>query len=873
MHARRRGAFIIAAIAASVVLGGSRVCAAPGPVQGFDVSGTYAVNAATCWDQGAPGTVAPERVSGAIVCGAGSSESHAPLGLGAGVRSFDYVDVPQGNRLSTVARFIPGGAGEFTTDASLAVCGTPVPGSCGAGSSTTGARTGETDILCSGPAYDVLATSRVGSPGAWPDDPGDGDGFVGFPLTRSADGGLTGAPGGANAYTNALAPFPPSFSFVSLDRAVLGNIYLGGATSFLLPNTPLQLYTAQSPYHPGLRVSVEMVGGDPAHPPTNDYLCFDTPQSSITSIEYRVPPTVSGLFPMWVAFTSDADLVNGAVDRILDLQCVGVGTASAGAGGSDIGASDFDDDCLAQPIDANDADPDQDADGVPDGIEYFSGSNINAADADADGASDYDELFQYTDPNSPDSDGDGSLDRQDSAADENIATLLVDDTIADDNCPAIANPDQLNTDSAASYHGGNVAWNNTNYGAVAPGPAQPSLITSWASSALMVLGSTATITTSSAHNLAVGQTIEVSGVTGVSGGTAAQNQSYRNAVNGVFTVKSPAATTFSVTLLSAPAPGAAAGTVIIRPASGDATNPDADRFGDACDRDDDNDELPDVAEGNVTIVPWAGLGTTSCVGDGTGAVTAIPLNTLNGDSDQDMVLDGVECRQGSRPDVASKAIASCGTAPIDADGCATPRAPGVGEDADGDGLYASGLSGANAIAEAFYRTTNISRHDATEVTDIDADGLAGAADRDADADWNMLGLPGSPSTSSVLKDGFEARFYGTRPSNPDTDGDGCDDAREIVDFNGDRIINSGDAGAFDARLVRTGEGMDNGKGGDAVANDGQLNPNAVNFDVVPDGVLNSGEQGVIGSIIGRGGGCENIRQQALLPGGATKLPF
>lgn len=862
--------------------------AAPGPVQGFDSTGAFTVNAGTCWDDGTglgqhPSSTGDVTLGGQVICGPNTSETHVGLGTGVAVRSFTYIQLPQGNRLTLPITFTPSAAGEFGTDATKAVCGTPVAGDCGAGSSITGAVTAHTDLLCSGPAYDVLASAKSGVPAGWPDDPSDGTGWTGFDFTRTADNGLTGVPGGSNAYVNQIKPFPASFPFVSLDTAILTKLFLGGGgAGFPIPNTPLQLYTGTSIYRAGLNVSVALLGGNPQNPPTNDYLCLDSPQNSETNTEYVTPPTTSGLYPRWVIFTSAADFVNGAVNRIVDLQCVGVGTVTSGPGATDVGATDVDDDCLTPAGgDTNDANPDQDGDGLPDGIEANAGSSMTVADADADGANDYEEMFSFTNPTVADTDGDGSLDKQDSGADETVGTLVVDDTIADDNCPAIANADQLNTDSAPSYHGGNAAWNNKNAGTTvaAPpgGPPATTLVSTWASATISVTGTTATVTTSSAHGLFANQQVEISGVTGM-GGTAAQNNSFRNAVNGVRSAGAPTATTFTFAIpaLSPPSPtpvlaGAVTGTIIIRPATGDVTNPDQDRLGDACDTDDDNDNITDVAEGNVTYKqPWTGAGATSCVGDGSGVAGLIALNTLNGDSDQDMVLDGIECQQGARPDVASTAAPyNCLPA---SNGCAQPKAATAGEDPDADALYGSGIVGGNLSSENFYHTGNINQNNKTQVTDIDGDGAAGVADKDSDADWNIAALPGVPSALVGLQDGTEVRFYGTEPSNGDTDTDGCDDGREAADINGDRTVNPGDQATVANRLA-TIASLDNGKAGDPTASDGQVNPYGINFDQNKDKSINPGDQALVSFYVGKGGACQTTRQQGLSIAGATKLPF
>lgn len=234
------------------------------------------------------------------------------------------------------------------------------------------------------------------------------------------------------------------------------------------------------------------------------------------------------------------------------------------------------------------------------------------------------------------------------------------------------------------------------------------------------------------------------------------------------------------------------------------TFPNKDALGDACDLDDDNDELPDVAEPLLTIVPWSGFtdpggldlpDTTVCAGPGVGG--SAPLTTispLDGDSDDDLVLDGVECRFASRPDLANVVVATCGTAPVDSDGCARPGNALSGGDADGDRLYQPGQNASAADGvERFYRTRNINTGVGSQVSDIEncapgfcipgpgycgPDGVSGNSDSDSDCDG--------------LRDGWEVQFYGTSPTNPDTDGDNCSDGQEVADVNGDRKVNSAD---------------------------------------------------------------------------------
>jgi len=194
----------------------------------------------------------------------------------------------------------------------------------------------------------------------------------------------------------------------------------------------------------------------------------------------------------------------GYVERIIDLQCFwmdddGCDTCDADSSGylsevetwndpdllamGGIGTVDPDGDCLVSaayaqpghPVDlptiSGTCDPlqyseypmavtyskakDADCDGLVDGIEKAWGANPLLADSDGDGAPDFVEMFQFTSPVNPDTDGDGLLDRPD---DDYIAAAAGsaesgEAMNADDNCPSVYNPDQLNSDGRGRWNG------------------------------------------------------------------------------------------------------------------------------------------------------------------------------------------------------------------------------------------------------------------------------------------------------------------------------------------------------------------------------------------------------------------------------------
>jgi len=207
--------------------------------------------------------------------------------------------------------------------------------------------------------------------------------------------------------------------------------------------------------------------------------------------DYKSPPSIP----------SDS----GYVERIIDLQCFwidddGCTTCDADSNGylseveswndpdllamgGGIGTVDADGDCLidaayaqpGHPVDlptiSGTCDPlqyseypmvviyskaaDADCDGLVDGVEKAWGSNPLLADSDSDGTPDFVEMFQFTNPLNPDTDGDGLLDRPD---DDYIAAAAGsaesgEAINADDNCPSVYNPDQLNSDGRGRWNG------------------------------------------------------------------------------------------------------------------------------------------------------------------------------------------------------------------------------------------------------------------------------------------------------------------------------------------------------------------------------------------------------------------------------------
>jgi hypothetical protein len=98
---------------------------------------------------------------------------------------------------------------------------------------------------------------------------------------------------------------------------------------------------------------------------------------------------------------------------------------------------------------------DEDCDGLIDGNEYVFGSNPRMADSDGDGLSDFYEVFQLTNPLNPDTDGDGLLDKpEDDYVNAAAGSAESGESVnADDNCPAVYNPTQTNTDGVRRDNG------------------------------------------------------------------------------------------------------------------------------------------------------------------------------------------------------------------------------------------------------------------------------------------------------------------------------------------------------------------------------------------------------------------------------------
>lgn len=817
------------------------------PLLQFSTTGASEIDVVQCYDTNPANE--PVVSLGRVVCNP-SNPNPATTGLASSTNytSWQIINLPIGNRLTLPAGFTPSDAGEWSNTA--IACG-PVDGNnrCTAGT-IVGDITSRTDIFCN-QQIDILAAGGTGgAPGIWPDRDTDGGGadlgWVNPEFSRiaaAADIGGNGALGSADpdSYIHQTVTMPSTWEFRSSDLSLLTLLYIDGTLPFTIPGgSKLNnvVYRSNYPGQTGLNVNQALLGGSPDNPPSDDVsLCLSAPQDSVSKVGYLVSPAGNTIIPRWTILQSDVDPQDREVKRILDWQCDRIGA----------GLPDADGDCDPDASDTNDGNKDTDADGVPDGVEVAYNSSPTVPDTDADGANDYAEIFQFTDPQDTDTDNDGQADKQDLIptngaavpAGNNLSVAALNPEVGydaadatDDNCPNESNSTQLNTDSLWQYHG--------------------------------------------------------------MGGNADPD---------------------------------GAGTFIGQNTStGDRSNPDEDVFGDACDSDDDNDALPDATEPLTRIAPWSGWNDPNAAGDairtsvcvGVAYVGGVaPLRVMSpvmGDVDYDMVLDGRECQFRSRPDASCRTAAadaecvgalpesnfcsgsfmtsvavrdkgcaqpapsaSSGTWPAASgpaetacansldddgdtvinDGCAGAQNPGGG-DTDADFLYMPGLAGNHTNTEVFFRTMDWNISLGVQNDDLDGDGAAGDADGDTDRDAN-----GGAGTTIYLRDGIELRFYGTEPYASDTDNDGCRDADEVGDMNGDGAQSVGDTGlrlqavtSYDSAPAngRMDRNVNHTPTGSTTVLVSKYNL-ATNRDLNKDGTGNVGDTGVLGALFAAPGAC------------------
>lgn len=780
------------------------------PLESFDVSGAAAIRIRHCYDTNPANR--PVVLSGEIVC---NPSNPTILSLNTTYTEWIVLDIPTGNRLSgQMVSFLPMGANEWTR-ASVA-CVPDGNNRCTSGSAV-GSVTGVRDFLCDA-SFDVLAAGGPGGlPLAWPDS----SLWTPPTLTRLAASILEGgggeiAAGDPDGFVHDVQPFPAPWQFKTLETAPVTFMYLGGTIGFTLPawRADAATYISSYPNQAGLTATSLSLGESMGLAPGDESRCNATPQDTIWERSGLTTPATDTIIPRWTIIESEPDLGDGTVTRIFAWQCDRIGLSAP---------VDTDGDCDPDLGDPNDFDWDVDDELAPDGIERHLGSFIAIPDSDGDGVTDADEIAQFTDPLDSDTDDDGQADKQDniptngpnvpsgnnlSVAQLNPETGYDASDLTEDNCPAEYNPTQLNTDALWQYHG-------------------------------------------------MGGNLDPDGT----GSFLGQNSS-----------------------------------------TGDRTNPAEDKYGDACDFDDDNDGLIDAVEPLIRIRPWSGptdpggpcvpepscsssgdeADSTVCVTSTVYPAAAAPLRTISpllGDVDFDLVLDGRECSFRSRPD------ASCRTATADAlcvvtpealncttgviapaaQGCAQPAANGTtpgGGDVDADLLYLPGSAGNHDSWEKFWRKGLFVLLD-----DIDGDGIGGSADSDADRD-----TVGTVGTASIIRDGWEVRFYGTHPTRRDSDFDGCLDGDEITDINGDGAQNAGDSGLRAQAAFSYDASPANGRIDREVPSAQGVSRYALaaNRDFNKDGVGNAADGGILAAAIAAVGGCLPYIETGL---GPNMLPY
>ena len=486
---------------------------------------------------------------------------------------------------------------------------------------------------------------------------------------------------------------------------------------------------------------------------------------------------------------------DGAVDLDTDPNAPGYGWISAAESRQDPdmpAGIDDDGDCLAdpafaqpgRPVDADDSPngvlcpaielnegstapspqkiqfdtaADMDCDGLPDGLEVAWGSNPALADSDGDGASDYLEMFQFSNPLNPDTDGDGLLDKPEddyAAAPLGGAANSKPEALVAGNCA-----DGIDNDTDGRTDAADPGCDPTDSDSDGASDADERALDSNPYSAASKPESRI------AGNCADGIDNDADGKTDGADSSCATTDT-----------DSDGKTDFDEVGLGSIARGEAGETAdsddncpsVYNPdqannegrgrpngpfiAGGVASAPTADTQGDACDQDDDNDAIVDVAETTTATDPYVA------------------------DTDGDRCFDGVESILGTNPaDNASKCPATLAESAQ-----STFRACHLNLPGSAWSDFSPGYSGDQYVE-----------------MDPDGDGIncprsGSSGDKDADNGASAAANSCSPPPCSEIEDVVEIKGYYTGAAVPDSDGDGCEDWVEIADVNGDRAANAVD---------------------------------------------------------------------------------
>jgi hypothetical protein len=190
------------------------------------------------------------------------------------------------------------------------------------------------------------------------------------------------------------------------------------------------------------------------------------------------------------------------------------------------------------------------------------------------------------------------------------------------------------------------------------------------------------------------------------------------------------------------------------------SNPNQDTLGDACDTDDDNDAMSDVAE-----LKYMSQGGT-CT-----------LNPVDSDYDNDHCVDGNEIQMGKNACTANPRLSS-----LDLGQTRLFRGGGINVPTNTE--YGGAWAAQNDLDNTDQREKNADA-DYSGSPPSAANSVNSKGDGGADAD-NDDGSNGNPAE---IADIVEVCGFNTGPSKVDSDGDGCPDWVEIADVNGDRQAN------------------------------------------------------------------------------------